>query len=258
MASATAMMTHILSAPPQQERHMSFAPSSAPPCANVPAGAAPGTANSPAAPAAFARRGTALRDFFFAANGASLRRAFEALALPDAPPLPPVAAWDEEEYLFNRLFVGPGPVAVPPYASVYLEPERRLMGEATLFAREAYAALGLASPWQGSVPDDHIGLELDAALAVFDALRQGRTDVSPTGTPRPAAEDLAAWWDAFVAGHMAAWVPSFLDALRRAGATSAVMGRAGDDLARWLADAAPLGRGAFSLPAQPATKRGAV
>ncbi|MBG3876567.1 hypothetical protein FVW20_05890, partial [Desulfovibrio oxamicus] len=121
---------------------------------------------------AFARRGAALRDFFFATNGASLRRAFEALALPGSPPLPPVPAWDEEEYLFNRLFVGPGPVAAPPYASVYLETERRLMGEATLFAREAYAALGLASPWQGSLPDDHIGLELDAALAVFAALRR--------------------------------------------------------------------------------------
>jgi len=249
---------------------MPFAPSSAPPCAaDTPAGAVPDMATAPADPDAFARRGAALRDFFFAADGASLRRAFEALALPDAPPLPPVTAWDEEEYLFNRLFVGPGPVAVPPYASVYLEPERRLMGEATLFAREAYAALGLASPWQGSLPDDHIGLELDAVLAVFAALQQGAADLAdspasapsaPSGplAPGPAAEDLAAWWDAFVAGHMAAWVPSFLDALRRAGATSAVMGRAGDDLARWLADAAPLGRGAFAQPEQPVTKRGAV
>lgn len=218
----------------------------------------PNAANVPAAPAAFARRGAALRDFFFAADGASLRRAFEALALPDAPPLPPVPAWDEEEYLFNRLFVGPGPVSVPPYASVYLGPERRLMGEATLFAREAYAALGLASPWQGALPDDHIGLELDAALAAFAALRQACAAATPSGTPRPAAEDLAAWWDTFVAGHMAAWVPPFLHALRQAGATSAVMGRACDDLARWLADAVPLGRGAFSQPGQPVTKRGAL
>lgn len=216
---------------------------------------------------AFARRGAALRDFFFATNGASLRRAFEALALPGSPPLPPVPAWDEEEYLFNRLFVGPGPVAAPPYASVYLETERRLMGEATLFAREAYAALGLASPWQGSLPDDHIGLELDAALAVFAALRQhapGPADspapatAAPSGLPAcwPTPEGLAPWWDAFVAGHMAVWVPSFLDALRRAGATSAVMGRAGDDLARWLAEAVAMGRGAFAQPEQPVTKRG--
>lgn len=216
---------------------------------------------------AFARRGAALRDFFFATNGAVLRRAFEALALPGSPPLPPVPAWDEEEYLFNRLFVGPGPVAAPPYASVYLETERRLMGEAALFAREAYAALGLASPWQGSLPDDHIGLELDAALAVYAALRQdapGPADSpaphtpEPSGLPArgPAPEDLASWWDAFVAGHMAVWVPSFLDALRRAGATSAVMGRAGDDLVRWLADAVIMGRGAFAQPEQPVTKRG--
>lgn len=225
--------------------------------------------------AAFARRGAALRDFFFATNGDSLRRAFQALALPDAPPLPDAPAWDEEEYLFNRLFVGPGPVAAPPYASVYLETERRLMGEAALFAREAYAALGLASPWQGSLPDDHIGLELDAALTVFAALQQGAANpanspacatsaapgpCAPSGLPAhgPAHEDLAPWWDAFVVGHMAAWVPSFLDALRRAGATSAVMGRAGDDLARWLADAVSLGRGAFAQPEQPVTKRGAV
>lgn len=216
---------------------------------------------------AFARRGAALRDFFFATDGAALRRAFEALALPGSPPLPPAPAWDEEEYLFNRLFVGPGPVAAPPYASVYLETERRLMGEATLFAREAYAVLGLASPWQGSLPDDHIGLELDAALAVFAALRQvapGPADspVPVTSAPSgpcargPAPEDLAPWWDAFVVGHMAAWVPSFLDALRRAGATSAVMGRAGDDLARWLAEAVAMGRGAFAQPEQPVTKRG--
>ena len=238
----------------------------------VPSPPAPAPANARMTNAdAFARRGAALRDFFFATNGNSLRRAFEALALPDAPPLPPVPAWDEEEYLFNRLFVGPGPVAAPPYASVYLEPERRLMGEAALFAREAYAALGLVSPWQGSLPDDHIGLELDAALTVFATLRQNAAGpansppcttsaapgpCAPSGplAPRPAPEDLAAWWDAFVAGHMSAWVPSFLDALRRAGATSAVMGRAGDDLARWLADAVSPERGAFAQPEQPVIK----
>lgn len=218
----------------------------------------PSRAAVPVGPAVFVRRGAALRDFFFAANGAFMRRAFEALALPDASPLPAVPAWDEEEYLFNRLFVGPGAVTVPPYASVYLEPERRLMGEATLFAREAYAALGLASPWRGSLPDDHIGLELDAALAVCAALRQVNIAAAPSGAQPPAAENLVAWWDAFVAGHMAAWVPLFLDALRREGATSTVMGRTCDDLTRWLADAVSLGRGIISQPEQPVTKRGAV
>ena len=68
--------------------------------------------------------------------------------------LPDSINWQAEEYAFNRLFVGPQAVPAPPYASVYLEAEPRLMGNAATDMREILQALGLAAP-EGQ-PDDFI------------------------------------------------------------------------------------------------------
>ncbi len=51
-----------------------------------------------------------------------------------------------------RLFVGPFALLAPPYGSVYLEGERRLMGDSTLAAGECY---------------NEVGLELAAATRIF-------------------------------------------------------------------------------------------
>ena len=60
----------------------------------------------------------------------------------------------EAEYAFNRLFVGPGPVPAPPYASVYLDAEPLLMGQAAVSMRELIWSLGLAVREEDNLPED--------------------------------------------------------------------------------------------------------
>ncbi len=159
----------------------------------------------------------ALRDFFLAADaeqlcGAALRLPGEVFALCD---------WDEVEFSFNRLFVGPMAPEAPPYASVYLEPEPVLMGPSTLAVRELYARLGLVSPWKNRIPDDHLSLELDALLALGVTL------------PGEAGRELAAQRALFLREHVARWVPEFVRRVRDAAPHPAVA-RAVDLLDRWL------------------------
>lgn len=165
----------------------------------------------------------ALRDFFAARDGRAMAAACVMLAQadPDGAPADTTSA-DELEFAFNRLFVGPGKVAAPPYASVYLESDHRLMGEATRRVAAIYDALGLSSPLPGSLPEDHLALELDAVLA-FRALDRSA----------PSAE-LAALWTYFLHDHLALWLPSFVAAVRQAGQAPPAIGHAVAALSAWL------------------------
>jgi putative dimethyl sulfoxide reductase chaperone len=145
----------------------------------------------------------ALRDLFIARDGSEMQRALAGLARAKDEPEPPTGP-DELEFAFNRLFVGPAEVSAPPYASIYLEDEPRLMGQATLDIRRFYHLIGLVSPWQGSVPDDHISLELDALLRLNQGL---------AASPNPELQALRAW---LLEDHMARWVPGFVQRLTRA------------------------------------------
>lgn len=63
---------------------------------------------------------------------------------------------------FTRLFVGPLPPLAPPWASYYLEPDRLLFQETTLWVRKRYQAYGfIAGERVNAEADDHIGLEFD-------------------------------------------------------------------------------------------------
>ena len=96
----------------------------------------------------------ALRDFFSSTNAEAEALAAAATRFAPVEILPDSINWQAEEYAFNRLFVGPQAVPAPPYASVYLEAEPRLMGNAATDMREILQALGLAAP-EGQ-PDDFI------------------------------------------------------------------------------------------------------
>ena len=78
---------------------------------------------------------------------------------------------------YARLFLGPFEVLAPPYESMYLDPEQRLMGRVSQAVAEAYTNAGLG-PGSGpkEVPD-HITLELEfmyflgfQAIATDDSL----------------------------------------------------------------------------------------
>ena len=150
-----------------------------------------------------------LRNFFAAASLAGLSVAGQSLAagfvlVPGASAVRGLTMpdWQEAEYAFNRLFVGPQPPVAPPYASVYLDREPQLMGASTMQVREFYLSMGLAVPAQGSMPDDHIAFELDSWRSLCALCRQPLE-------PEVKQSVLAAkrW---LIRDHMGAWVPLFV------------------------------------------------
>lgn len=148
----------------------------------------------------------AARDFFLcvtATDFAEFWREFAGEELSDP---------DALEFEFNRLFVGPASPVAPPYASVYLEKEPRLMGESTLEIRELYKALGLRAP--DGVPDDFLPYELEAWLTL-----ESMED----------AQAARAWLRA----RLLTWMPLFLNKLN--GAPLSPQTRAvARSLAEWL------------------------
>ena len=140
----------------------------------------------------------AIRDFFLAGDPDKLKRSYHQLGgyLQATPPA--VEDWQEVEFAFNRLFVGPAALEAPPFSSVYLDAQGLVMGQTTMDVRQMYAELDLESPWKNSLPDDHISLELDAALAMIHVLKElGHAEI----------QELHARF----MKHMTRWIPLFVD-----------------------------------------------
>lgn len=156
----------------------------------------------------------ALRDFFSSTDSASLAHAARCFAPVEV--LPDHMNWQAEEYAFNRLFVGPQAVPAPPYASVYLDAEPQLMGNATTDMRDMLQALGLAAP-QGQ-PDDFIACELEVWNMLTLLLRPGCDEHL-----RAHAREALAW---LVDEHMARWIPAFIERVRQTDKSQAETNRA--------------------------------
>ena len=163
----------------------------------------------------------ALRDFFLAHDGIELERTYRLLTREFRGRAPAVERWEDVEFVFNRLFVGPGALEAPPFASVYLEPEPLVMGSTTLDVREMYAAIGLESPWKNKLPDDHISLELDAALAMNHIVR------------KTTLQEMNGLRTRFIT-HMAAWVPQLVDRIRKAPSTHPAISFTAEYLNEWM------------------------
>ena len=152
-----------------------------------------------------------LRDLFAARDGAAMACALEALASFRAEgDLSSLPSRDEDsireaEYAFNRLFVGPGPVPAPPYASVYLDAEPLLMGQAAVSMRELIRSLEVWLVLRSLAPAEDGGL-------------------------RQSAEEALHW---LLDGHMSVWIPEFLSRAR-AESMPELLSDALDCLEAWL------------------------
>lgn len=163
----------------------------------------------------------ALRDFFASRDENDMSSAMSGLSkLAPQYGLEAIETFSaaETEYAFNRLFIGPGPVAAPLFASAYLEPDGRLMGDATRQASSFYSSIGFASPFNGSLPEDHLSLELDAALICADSNEHDRY----------------ALWKEFLRSHLGSWLPRFLSRLEAMEDLPATLRLALAVLAVWL------------------------
>lgn len=139
----------------------------------------------------------ALRDFFLARNGEDLAGALKKLPGGDLLRETDLTGL---EYEFNRLFIGPQAPLAPPYASVYLEREPRLMGNAAHDMALFYRALGLRVCLRG-MPADFLGLELEAWLALESLIAEGES-----------AELIRA--TQYLRAHMQSWLPLFTARMR--------------------------------------------
>ncbi|MBI5578403.1 MAG: molecular chaperone TorD family protein [Deltaproteobacteria bacterium] len=103
-----------------------------------------------------------------------------------------------------RLFVGPFALLAPPYGSVYLEGDRRLMGGSTQAVGESYREVGLevAAGFNGT--PDHIAAELE--FMHFLVVKELE---AVAGGDLVRAQPFRQTQKFFLERHLAAWVPVF-------------------------------------------------
>lgn len=103
-----------------------------------------------------------------------------------------------------RLFVGPFALLAPPYGSIYLEGERRLMGDSTLAANECYREVGLEVAADFNETPDHIAAELEFMHFLAAKELEARGDGDSVRARHYRRKQTA-----FLERHLAAWVPAF-------------------------------------------------
>ena len=109
---------------------------------------------------------------------------------------------------FARLFLGPIKQVSVPFASYYLSESRLLNTEETLEVRRKYLESGMAIKELFSVPDDHIGIELEFLCYLTSEIICAR---EVGDQKRVRALEVAR--DEFIHGHFLRWAPVFADRL---------------------------------------------
>ena len=105
---------------------------------------------------------------------------------------------------FSKLFVGPYNLPAPPYGSVYLESERKMMGDSTLDARNRYREAGLDTAKTFKDAPDHISAELEFMYYLIfkevDAFANSDIETAIGFIEKQKS---------FLEDHLMAWVPEF-------------------------------------------------
>ena len=107
---------------------------------------------------------------------------------------------------YARLFVGPYTLLAPPYGSVYLEPEHRMMGNSTIDLVKRYQQYGLFVANDFKDAPDHIAAELEfmhfLIFKTMEAANEGDIEcVLPCLLNQKS----------FLADHLGAWIHEFAD-----------------------------------------------
>jgi TorA maturation chaperone TorD len=104
---------------------------------------------------------------------------------------------------FTRLFIGPSPI--PLYESVYRSESGLIMQEETLAVRKKYMEAGLVVNPKESLPDDHIGTELEFIFYLCQKATQAEDG--------EAREALLRMQQNFFREHLMLWVSPLCDRL---------------------------------------------
>jgi len=107
---------------------------------------------------------------------------------------------------FSKLFVGPYQLLAAPYGSVYLDGDRKIMGDSTLDVKNSYREAGLDTAKNFKNPPDHITAELEFMYYLIfkeiEALSNSETET---------VVGLIQKQKSFLDDHLMAWVPEFAD-----------------------------------------------
>ena len=109
---------------------------------------------------------------------------------------------------FSKLFVGPYELSAAPYGSVYLESERKMMGDSTLDVRNRYREAGLDTSKTFKDAPDHIGAELEFMYyLIFKEIEAfANADIE-------RAIGFVQRQKSFLEDHLMAWVPEFANSI---------------------------------------------
>lgn len=108
----------------------------------------------------------------------------------------------------TRLFVASGPDFVPPWESVYFNPDRLVFQKETLEVREWYRRFGVESRHLHHEPDDHIALEM-----AFLAMLAERAHTSAAEGGDSERQRLTDAMRDFLSQHLLRWAPACLERL---------------------------------------------
>ena len=105
---------------------------------------------------------------------------------------------------YARLFVGPYTLLAPPYGSVYLEGQRRVMGDSTLDVMQGYMEAGLSVSEDFRDAPDHISAELEFVYYLvhkeIEAIAGGAYTI---------AADYLEKQKCFLENHLGVWISEF-------------------------------------------------
>ena len=109
---------------------------------------------------------------------------------------------------FSKLFAGPYKLFAAPYGSVYLDGERKIMGDSTLDVKNRYREAGLDTARNFKDAPDHISAELEFMhYLVFKEIEAlSKADIE-------TAIDFIQKQKSFLEDHLMAWMPKFADSI---------------------------------------------
>ena len=141
----------------------------------------------------------------------SLRRICPEAALFSASMEESILKYGNEELLveYSRLFLGPFGVIAPPYGSVYLDGERRVMGDSTMEVIRMYRNEGLSGSVDTRELPDHVGVELEfMSYLVFREIKALET------SDLRAAGEFVEKQERFSGEFLRRWIPPFCERIK--------------------------------------------
>jgi len=118
---------------------------------------------------------------------------------------------DEEELLieYAGLFVGPYELKAPPYGSVYLDGERKVMGDSTLQVIKLYEEAGLVMDQSFKELPDHIAVELE--FMYYLSYKEAEALEHSDEERALAINEIR---NQFFSQYLRPWVPSFSEKIK--------------------------------------------